>query len=52
MFAMILQVPSFNVNMYVKMSVFVAWAAYGVIPTLHWSYLMGGFDNPIVAVSQ
>ncbi|XP_019881240.1 progestin and adipoQ receptor family member 3 [Aethina tumida] len=50
MFAMILQVPSFNVNMYVKMSVFVAWAAYGVIPTLHWSYLMGGFDNPIVAL--
>lgn len=33
------------------MSIFVAWAAYGVLPTLHWAIVMGGFDNPMVQVS-
>ncbi|KAG7213054.1 hypothetical protein KM043_002385 [Ampulex compressa] len=47
-FAMILQIPSLNVNETVKLVVFVAWAAYGVLPTLHWSLAMGGMDNPIV----
>lgn len=47
-FAMILQIPKLNVNGNVKLVVFVAWAAYGVLPTLHWSIAMGGMDNPIV----
>ncbi|XP_023022760.1 progestin and adipoQ receptor family member 3 [Leptinotarsa decemlineata] len=47
-FAMVLQVPSLNVNANVKMLVFVAWGAYGVIPTIHWTVRMGGFDNPLV----
>lgn len=47
-FAMILQLPRLNVNGNVKLVVFVAWAAYGVLPTLHWSIAMGGMDNPIV----
>lgn len=47
-FAMALQVPRLNVNGNVKLIVFVGWAAYGVLPTLHWSIAMGGMDNPIV----
>ncbi|XP_003694576.1 progestin and adipoQ receptor family member 3 [Apis florea] len=47
-FAMVLQIPKLNVNGNVKLVVFVAWAAYGVLPTLHWSIVMGGLDNPIV----
>ncbi|XP_024938284.1 progestin and adipoQ receptor family member 3 isoform X1 [Cephus cinctus] len=46
--AMLLQVPRFNVNGNVKLIVFVAWAAYGVLPTLHWSIAMGGMENPMV----
>lgn len=45
---MVLQIPKLNVNGNVKLVVFVAWAAYGVLPTLHWSIVMGGLDNPIV----
>ncbi|KAF5275820.1 hypothetical protein FQR65_LT04058 [Abscondita terminalis] len=48
--AMALQHPKLNINATVKMIVFVAWAAYGVVPTLHWTILMGGFDNPLVAM--
>lgn len=48
--AMVLQIPSLKVNSHVKMLVFVGWAAYGVLPTLHWAIYMGGFENPIVAV--
>lgn len=45
---MILQVPKFDINGNVKLIVFVAWAAYGVLPTLHWSVAMGGMENPMV----
>lgn len=48
---MIIQIPKFEVHSNVKTLVFIAWAAYGVVPTLHWSYIMGGFENPVVAVS-
>ncbi|KAI5639891.1 hypothetical protein NE865_07620 [Phthorimaea operculella] len=48
--AMLLQVPRFNVPYLVKMCVFIGWAAYGVLPTLHWTYTMGGFDNPMMCV--
>ncbi|XP_057324721.1 progestin and adipoQ receptor family member 3 [Microplitis mediator] len=46
--AMILQIPSLEVNGNVKLLVFVGWAAYGVLPTFHWGIAMGGMDNPIV----
>lgn len=49
--AMAIQLPKFNCNANVKMIVFVAWAAYGVLPTFHWTIIMGGFANPIVEVS-
>ncbi|XP_044742305.1 progestin and adipoQ receptor family member 3 isoform X2 [Chrysoperla carnea] len=49
-FALSLQVPRFNVSSNVKMLVFVAWAAYGVIPTLHWTFAQGGLKNPMVAL--
>ncbi|KAJ8911588.1 hypothetical protein NQ315_016125, partial [Exocentrus adspersus] len=48
--AMILQIPRLNVNSNLKMMVFVAWACYGVIPTLHWTFHMGGFENPVVCL--
>jgi predicted membrane channel-forming protein YqfA (hemolysin III family) len=48
--AMLLHVPSFNVNSNVKMLVFVAWAAYGVVPTVHWAIHMGWFESPLVCL--
>nr|CAD7589004.1 unnamed protein product [Timema genevievae] len=51
MFAMVLQVPRLKVDANVKLIVFVVWAAYGVIPTFHWTVVMGGYANPVVEVS-
>lgn len=48
--AMAIQIPSLNVTSHIKMIVFVAWAAYGILPTLHWAIEMGGFQNTMVAV--
>lgn len=45
---MVLQVPRFNVSSNLKLAVFVAWAAYGVVPTFHWVLVMGGTANPVV----
>jgi hypothetical protein len=49
--AMALQYPAFQVDAHTKMLVFVGWAAYGVVPTVHWTIMMGGWQNPIVYVS-
>ncbi|CAB3361465.1 Hypothetical predicted protein [Cloeon dipterum] len=49
--AMALQYPAFQVDSHTKMLVFVGWAAYGVVPTIHWVIMMGGWQNPIVVVS-
>ncbi|XP_053682168.1 progestin and adipoQ receptor family member 3 isoform X2 [Sabethes cyaneus] len=46
--AMILQIPRLKVNSNVKMMAFVAWAAYGVVPTLHWYIVMGGAESTMV----
>lgn len=48
--AMVLQWPRLKVPYPVKMCMFIGWAVYGVVPTLHWTYAMGGFDNPMVQV--
>ncbi|CAH0714570.1 unnamed protein product, partial [Brenthis ino] len=48
--AMVLQIPKLQIPYTVKMCVFIGWAAYGVLPTLHWTYVMGGFDNPMVQI--
>lgn len=48
---MALQIPSFGVNDSIKIVVFVAWAAYGVVPTFHWACAMGWFESPVVTVS-
>lgn len=45
---MILQIPKLNIDSNIKLAVFVSWAIYGVLPTLHWTIAMGGLDNPIV----
>lgn len=49
---MILQIPRLKVNSNVKMLAFVAWAAYGVVPTLHWYIVMGGAESTMVKVSH
>ncbi|KAK7866648.1 hypothetical protein R5R35_000265 [Gryllus longicercus] len=46
--AMIIQIPKFGIDAHVKMLVFVSWAAYGVVPTFHWTVIMGGLANPVV----
>lgn len=46
--AMILQIPRLKVNSNIKMLAFVAWAAYGVVPTLHWYFVMGGTESTMV----
>lgn len=48
--AMLLQLPWLKVDDNVKMLMFVLWAAYGIVPTAHWTVMMGGLDNPIVAL--
>ncbi|CAB3361455.1 Hypothetical predicted protein [Cloeon dipterum] len=48
--AMALQYPAFQVDSHTKMLVFVGWAAYGVVPTIHWVIMMGGWQNPIVVL--
>jgi hypothetical protein len=50
--AMIIQIPALKVNNHLKMIVFVAWAAYGIIPTLHWYLAMGGAESQMVKVSR
>jgi hypothetical protein len=47
---MALQYPRFHVDAHTKLLVFVGWAAYGVVPTIHWTIMMGGWQNPIVEV--
>lgn len=51
LFAMAIQSPKFSISSEIKMAVFVGWAAYGVVPTFHWTVINGGFANPIVVVS-
>lgn len=48
---MVMQYPRLKVPANVKLCMFVGWAAYGVVPTIHWVYEMGGFENTIVRVS-
>lgn len=50
-FAIFLHIPRLNFPANAKMLVFVGWAAYGVLPTIHWCWKMGGFNNPLVIVS-
>lgn len=28
--------------------IFCVWALFGVVPTGHWTYMEGGFDNPLI----
>ena len=51
LFAMILQIPRLQIDSNTKLIVFILWAAYGVVPTFHWTIIMGGFENPVVQVS-
>ena len=44
--------PRLNVSSNLKLMVFVAWGAYGVVPTFHWTVIMGGIANPVVEVSH
>lgn len=50
-FAMVLQIPKLKIDANTKLIVFLVWAVYGVVPTFHWTYTMGGLGNPVVQVS-
>lgn len=49
--AIIVQIPKLNVSPNAKISVLLAWAAYGVLPLGHWTMVMGGLENELVRVS-
>lgn len=51
-FAMVLQIPKLKIDPNTKLIVFLVWAVYGVVPTFHWTYTMGGLGNPVVQVSH
>ncbi len=42
--------PKFAVDEYaaIRVGLFMVWAIYGVVPTLHWIHLHGGFASAIV----
>ncbi|XP_026480455.1 progestin and adipoQ receptor family member 3-like [Ctenocephalides felis] len=46
--AMGVQLPRFECSDAIKMLTFVIWAGYGVIPTIHWTIEMGGWENAMV----
>lgn len=48
--AMTLQIPRFKVSKNIRVIVFAAWAAYGILPTFRWTVVMGGMKNPIVSL--
>ena len=35
-----------------RLSLYVGLTAYGIIPTVHWIYLNGGFEAEVVQVSS
>ncbi|XP_013790183.2 progestin and adipoQ receptor family member 3-like [Limulus polyphemus] len=37
-----------NTFHYLRVSLFVLWAVFGVVPTFHCFHLYGGYDNPIM----
>lgn len=49
--SMIISIPKLKVKDHIKIAVFVSWAAFGVIPTLHWYIEMGGNETAMVKVS-
>jgi predicted membrane channel-forming protein YqfA (hemolysin III family) len=44
--------PKFCVEEYahLRIRLFTFWGVYGLIPTVHWVWLHGGFDNGIVPI--
>ncbi|XP_063709027.1 progestin and adipoQ receptor family member 3-like [Culicoides brevitarsis] len=50
MIAMILQIPKLGVPNNVKMLSLLLWAVYGVVPSCHWFFKMGGFSNKMVEI--
>lgn len=51
MISMVMQIPRLKIKDNVKITVFVSWAAFGVVPTVHWYFEMGGSENTMVNVS-
>lgn len=48
--AMVIQIPYLNVSSNFKIVIFVGWALFGILPTMHWAIKMGGFQNNMVSV--
>lgn len=50
--SMAMQIPRLKIKDNIKITVFVSWAAFGVVPTIHWYFEMGGSENSMVDVSS
>jgi predicted membrane channel-forming protein YqfA (hemolysin III family) len=48
--SMAMQIPRLKIKDNIKIAVFVSWAAFGVIPTIHWYFEMGGSENSMVDI--
>lgn len=51
-FVAVIIIQVVSTNDVLKIGIFVFWAVYGIIPTIHWMFTMGGWNNPIVQVSK
>lgn len=49
--ALMTQIPQFGVDDKLKMAILLGWGLYGIVPTVHWAYSMGGFNNLMVQVN-
>lgn len=49
--AMVLQIPRLAIKDNIKMMALLGWAIYGIVPTCHWYFEMGGTENKMVQVS-
>lgn len=47
---MIIQIPKFNIKDNVKIAVFVSWAAFGIIPVMHWYLKISDSETSLISV--
>ncbi|CAO1423167.1 unnamed protein product [Diamesa serratosioi] len=48
--SMIIQIPKFNIKDNVKIAVFVSWAAFGIIPIMHWYLKVSENETSLISI--
>ncbi|CAO1437908.1 unnamed protein product [Diamesa hyperborea] len=48
--SMIIQIPKFNIKDNVKIAVFVSWAAFGIIPVMHWYLKISDSETSLISI--